>query len=132
MALERAGAVLLLVEGVPDEVTEAIVGATSVPVIGIGAGTACHGQVLVIQDLLGLTDDPPRFAEAVVNMGEQVRAAAMEWAKRVREGNIGGQRYVMQEGEAARFGIRPCPKHESTDAGGGSGPMGTPESPGAG
>lgn len=129
VALERAGAVLLLVEGVPDEVTEAIVAATSVPLIGIGAGTACHGQVLVIQDLLGLTDDPPRFAEAVVNMGEQVQAAAREWGKRVQDGNIGGQRYVMQEGEAARFGIRSRSSGESTDAATGSGPMGRPDGP---
>src|SRR5262249_3568045 len=47
IALERAGCVLLLVEAVPDEVTERILASTRVPLIGIGAGTACHGQVLV-------------------------------------------------------------------------------------
>lgn len=129
VALERSGAVLLLVEGVPDEVTQAIMAATKVPLIGIGAGAACHGQVLVIQDLLGLTDNPPRFAEAVVNLGPQLQEAASEWARRVRSGNIGGQRYVMQEGEAARFGIRERPGGESTDAATGPGPMGTTESP---
>jgi hypothetical protein len=48
---------------VPDEVTRGILQSTSAPLIGIGAGTECHGQVLVIQDLLGMTDEPPRFAE---------------------------------------------------------------------
>ena len=129
VALERAGAVLLLVEGVPDEVTRAIVAATTVPLIGIGAGTACHGQVLVIQDLLGLTDDPPRFAEAVVNLGPQIAQGAAEWARRVRAGNIGGQRYVMHPGEAARFGIRGAAGPESTDAATGPSPMGTTDDP---
>ncbi|MEM9374280.1 MAG: 3-methyl-2-oxobutanoate hydroxymethyltransferase, partial [Planctomycetota bacterium] len=75
IALEAAGAVLLLVEAVPPEVTERIVAATRVPVIGIGAGTACHGQILVVHDLLGLTDQPPRFAEAVETLGERIRTA---------------------------------------------------------
>ncbi len=130
IALERAGAVLLLVEGVPDEVTAAILRSTSVPLIGIGAGTACHGQVLVIQDLLGLTDDPPRFAEPLLNLGPQIAAAAAEWGRRVRSGNIGGQRYVMHEGEAARFGIRGGSGPESSGAATPPGPMGSTEGPG--
>ena len=129
LALERAGAVMLLVEGVPDEVTKAITASTNVPLIGIGAGTACHGQVLVIQDLLGLTDDPPRFAEAVVDLGRQIAAATAEWGRRVRSGNIGGERYVMREGEAARFGIRRPSPPESADAATGTGPMGTTGKP---
>ncbi|MFG0243706.1 MAG: 3-methyl-2-oxobutanoate hydroxymethyltransferase [Phycisphaerales bacterium JB054] len=113
VALERAGAVLLLVEAVPPEVTEAIMAATSVPLIGIGAGTACHGQVLVIQDLLGMTDSPPRFAEAVVQLGLATRDAAATWVRRVSERNIGGRRYVMDEGEAERLGIQSRPSTES-------------------
>lgn len=101
VALEAAGAVLLLVEAVPDAVTERIVEATSVPVIGIGAGTACHGQILVVNDLLGLTDQPPRFAEPVDAMGERIKAAGAEWAKRVQHGTIGGSRYTMRDGEEA-------------------------------
>lgn len=124
IALEQAGAVLLLVEAVPDEVTRAIVASTSIPLIGIGAGTACHGQVLVIQDLLGLTDAPPRFAEAVVQLGPQIQSAASSWVQRVRERAIGGQRYAMREGEAARFGIRSGGMAESADARADARPMG--------
>lgn len=102
VAMERAGAVLVLVEAVPDEVTERIVASVSVPVIGIGAGTACHGQVLVVHDLLGLTDRPPRFAEPVDAIGERIRAAGAEWVERVRAGRIGGTRYRMRaEGPGA-------------------------------
>lgn len=102
VAMERAGAVLILVEAVPDEVTERIVKSVSVPVIGIGAGTACHGQILVVHDLLGLTDRPPRFAEPVDALGERIRAAGADWAERVRTDRIGGVRYSMRDGAGAR------------------------------
>ncbi|MFG0259309.1 MAG: 3-methyl-2-oxobutanoate hydroxymethyltransferase, partial [Phycisphaerales bacterium JB041] len=113
VALERAGAVLLLVEAVPSEVTEAIMAATTVPLIGIGAGTAAHGQVLVVQDLLGMTDSPPRFAEAVAELGLATQDAAVAWVRRVAERNIGGRRYVMDDGEAERLGIQNRPTTET-------------------
>lgn len=113
VALERAGAVMLLVEAVPDEVTRRLLSATSIPVIGIGAGTECHGQVLVLQDLLGLSDTPPRFAEAVANLGPAVQRAAAEWVLRVREGRIGGRRYSMSKGEADKLRHPPGPKSEN-------------------
>ena len=97
-AMEEAGAVLILIEAVPEEVTRRVVDAVSVPVIGIGAGTACHGQILVVHDLLGLTDQPPRFAEPVESLGERIRAAGAEWAERVRTDRIGGGRYTMRAG----------------------------------
>jgi len=98
-ALEDAGAVLLLIEAVPTDVTEAVVKATSRPVIGIGAGTACHGQILVVNDLLGLTDQPPRFADPVDEIGPRIRAAGEEWVRRVATGEIGGTGYTMKKGE---------------------------------
>lgn len=111
VALERAGAIMLLVEAVPDEVTRRLVAATNVPLIGIGAGTECHGQVLVIQDLLGLTDTPPRFAEPVAQLGPVLQQAAAEWVVRVRDRRIGGRRYSMSRGEAEKLrnrgGARP-------------------------
>ena len=100
VALEQAGAVMLLVEAVPDEVTDAILAATSVPLIGIGAGTRCHGQVLVLHDLLGLTDRPPRFAEPVASLGPALREAGAEWVRRVAARSIGGTRYSMRPGES--------------------------------
>lgn len=97
VALERAGAVLLLIEAVPPEVTGRVLDATRVPLIGIGAGTACHGQILVVQDLLGMSDRAPRFAEPVAALGEAVRQAGAEWVRRVGERAIGGQTYRMRE-----------------------------------
>ncbi|MEZ6243028.1 MAG: 3-methyl-2-oxobutanoate hydroxymethyltransferase [Phycisphaerales bacterium] len=101
--LERAGAVMILVEAIPPEVAEALVKRTSVPVIGIGAGPACHGQILVIQDLLGLTDLPPRFADPVAQMGPDITRAARTWVERVAARRIGGQAYTMREGEAEKL-----------------------------
>ncbi|MBL9030388.1 MAG: 3-methyl-2-oxobutanoate hydroxymethyltransferase [Phycisphaerae bacterium] len=102
-ALERAGAVLLLVEAVPDEVAAEVVARAQVPVIGIGAGPACHGQVLVLQDLLGMTDAAPRFAEPVAQLGVATQKAAAEWVRRVSAGRIGGRPYAMAPAESEKF-----------------------------
>jgi 3-methyl-2-oxobutanoate hydroxymethyltransferase len=107
VALERAGCVMMLVEAVPDEVTRRIMEETSVPLIGIGAGTACHGQVLVLQDLLGLSDSPPRFAEPVAALGDMLVAAGQEWIRRVAERRIGGERYHMRGSESPDVTIAP-------------------------
>ncbi|MDX2146901.1 MAG: 3-methyl-2-oxobutanoate hydroxymethyltransferase [Planctomycetota bacterium] len=96
IALEQAGCSLLLVEAVPDEVTQGILEKTRVPLIGIGAGTACHGQVLVLQDALGMSDSAPRFAQPVAQLGPMVEQAGREWVRRVAERSIGGERYTMK------------------------------------
>jgi 3-methyl-2-oxobutanoate hydroxymethyltransferase len=103
VAMERAGCVLLLIEAVPDEVTLEVLAATGIPLIGIGAGAACHGQVLVLQDLLGLSDKAPRFAEPVAQLGPAVQKAGAEWVARVKARKIGGRRYSMAAGEAAKL-----------------------------
>lgn len=103
VALEQAGCVMLLVEAVPDEVSRAILQRTSLPLIGIGAGPSCHGQVLVLQDLLGLSDTPPRFAEPVASLGVELEKAGREWVRRVAERRIGGRGYSMRAGEAERL-----------------------------
>lgn len=100
-ALEDAGAVMLLVEAVPDEATARILESTSLPVIGIGAGSAPHGQVLVLQDLVGMTDGPPRFAQPVANLGAALEQAGREWVQRVAQRKIGGERYTMRSSQTA-------------------------------
>jgi 3-methyl-2-oxobutanoate hydroxymethyltransferase len=102
-ALARAGARMILVEAVPDEVTSRVLERVDVPVIGIGAGSACHGQVLVLQDLLGLTDTPPRFAEPLAALGRSIETAARAWCERVSARRVGSGTYSMKPGEAERF-----------------------------
>ena len=103
-ALQDAGAVLLLIEAVPDEVTERVMDIARVPVIGIGAGTACDGQILVVNDLVGLTDFPPRFAEPVANVGDSILDAGRKWVQNVGNRTIGGKRYTMRAGESEKLG----------------------------
>lgn len=67
-ALDEAGVFALVLEGIPADVAGEITRAISAPTIGIGAGPGCDGQVLVLHDLLGLTERPPRFARAYADL----------------------------------------------------------------
>lgn len=103
VALEKAGATMLLIEACPDEVSQRIVQETSVPVIGCGAGPSCHGQIVVLQDLLGLTDWQPSFARPITALGDRIIAAAQRWIEMVRASELGEHPYTMNEGELDKF-----------------------------
>lgn len=103
VALEQAGCVMLLVEAVPPEVAREIMDRTGIPLIGIGAGPAPHGQILVLQDLIGLTHWQPGFATPVASLGPRIREAAEEWVKKVASREISDHRYRMKLGEAAKL-----------------------------
>jgi 3-methyl-2-oxobutanoate hydroxymethyltransferase len=107
MAMEEAGATMLLIEAVPNEVAQRVVEKTTVPVIGCGAGPACHGQVVVLQDLLGLTDWQPRFAKPITRLGEQIIAAAAQWKRMVRTSELGEHPYKMSASELEKLDGRP-------------------------
>lgn len=97
MALEDAGCVILLIEATPPEVAETILERTSVPLIGIGAGPNCHGQIVVLQDLLGLTDRQPPFAAPVAEFGASLKDAAERWVRRVSAREASSHRYRMRD-----------------------------------
>ncbi len=102
LELERAGAVCLLIEAVPDEVTRKVLEATTIPVIGIGAGPRPHGQVLVLHDLIGMSLFPPRFADPVADLGRELEKAAGEWVRRVAARQVGGAGYEMKTDVSGR------------------------------
>jgi len=93
--LEDAGACLLLIEATPAEVAEQIVERTSVPVIGCGAGPACHGQIVVTQDIFGLTDWQPGFAKPITDLAEATQSAAIRWMNMVASSELGEHPYTM-------------------------------------
>lgn len=94
-ALEDAGAFSIVLELVPAAVAARITEAVSIPTIGIGAGAGCDGQVLVLQDLLGLNDlFAPKFLKRYANLADDVRAAVSRFADDVR-----GGRYPSREHE---------------------------------
>ena len=103
VAMEQAGAVMLLIEAAPNEVSERIVEKTNIPVIGCGAGPVCHGQVVVLQDLLGLTDWHPVFAQPLMQLGPEVMRAAGQWVEKVRISDLGEHPYKMRDDEAEKL-----------------------------
>lgn len=88
--LEAAGADLLLLECVPRELAARITAAVRVPVIGIGAGPECAGQVLVLHDLLGLGEHRPRFAPSFLVAGRDIPGAVAAYGEAVRSGTFPG------------------------------------------
>lgn len=86
--LANAGAVIVLVEATPAEVSQAVVEAVGVPVIGCGAGPACHGQIVVTHDILGLTDWQPSFAKSEGRLGSSVQSIVEQWCEKVRRGEL--------------------------------------------
>ena len=103
MVLEEAGCVMLLVEAVPEEVTGRVLENTNIPLIGIGAGPGCHGQILVLQDLLGMTDWQPGFATPVAHLGTTIQSLAEQWVSRVADRKVTEHRYRMKDGESDKL-----------------------------
>ena len=78
------GAVMVLLEAVPSAVSRGVVDAladrdVTVPVVGCGAGNACHGHVVVLHDLLGMTDWHAPFAKPMADLGHQIETVARQW-----------------------------------------------------
>jgi 3-methyl-2-oxobutanoate hydroxymethyltransferase len=84
--LEKAGVFALVLEGMPAEVGKAVTEAVSVPTIGIGAGPHCDGQVLVVNDMLGLNEWTPKFVKAYANLRKEIDRAARTFASEVEAG----------------------------------------------
>ena len=89
LATQQAGAFAVVLECVPAEVAQAVTAALSIPTIGIGAGTGCDGQILVVHDMLGLFDDlKPRFVKQYADLGGAVVRAVEDYCREVREGTF--------------------------------------------
>lgn len=84
-ALEEAGAYAVVLELVPADVAQRVTEALTIPTIGIGAGNATSGQVLVGYDMLGLTDFTPRFLRHFAELGDQVRDATRAYVDAVHD-----------------------------------------------
>ncbi|MDG6093587.1 3-methyl-2-oxobutanoate hydroxymethyltransferase [Acetobacter sp. AN02] len=88
-ALEAAGAFGVVLEVVPAELAAHIAGLLTIPVIGIGAGAGCDGQVQVWHDVLGLFEGrPPRHASVFAPIGRQIEDGLKEYAEAVRMGTF--------------------------------------------
>ena len=91
LALQEAGAALLVLECVPSDLAREISASLRIPVIGIGAGGCCDGQVLVLYDLLGITPaegEPPRFVKNFLTGRDGIRAAVRAYVEEVKSGRF--------------------------------------------
>lgn len=90
LAVEAAGAELLVLECVPRALAGSISRALKLPVIGIGAGVDCDGQILVLHDILGISSYIPRMANDFLQHGGSVRDAITAYVQAVRSGDFPG------------------------------------------
>ena len=86
LALEKAGAFSIVLEAIPAELGGEISRSMTIPTIGIGAGPECDGQVLVVNDLLGLSERLPKLAKAYADLTSGIDAAARAFASDVEAG----------------------------------------------
>ena len=94
-AIAEAGAFSIVIEGTAESVARELTEAVAVPTIGIGGSPACDGQILVIDDVLGLfTGFTPRFAKRYRELGAEIRAIAREYADDVRAGRFPGPEHT--------------------------------------
>src|SRR6185369_13220738 len=90
-AAEEAGAFSIVLECIPVEAAVKITAAVRIPTIGIGAGTGCDGQVLVTNDLLGLTSGyVPRFVKAYADLKTTISEAITRFRDDVRQSRFPG------------------------------------------
>lgn len=88
IALDEAGAFAIVLEGIPADVAETITTRVSVPTIGIGAGDRCDGQILVVNDMLGLTDRVPSFVKQYANLQQEISHAVAQYVAEVQTGSF--------------------------------------------
>ena len=99
-ALESAGAYAIVIEAVPPAVAREVTSAVKVPTIGVGAGPACDGQVLVCTDLLGLSrGHAPKFAKRYAELGDAVVDAVRRYTQEVRSGAFPAAEHAYQTSE---------------------------------
>ena len=100
-ALQDAGVFSLVLECVPAPLAARVTRELAIPTIGIGAGPDCDGQVLVWQDMLGLTGKTPKFVRQFAPVGDIMRQAFRDYAAAVREGAFpqGEHCYQLEEAE---------------------------------
>ena len=84
IAIAHAGAFAIVIEGVVDSIADEITRAVACPTIGIGASANCDGQVLVVDDMLGMFERTARFVKRYDNFAERISAAAAQYAEEVR------------------------------------------------
>jgi 3-methyl-2-oxobutanoate hydroxymethyltransferase len=93
LALEKAGAFAIVLEAMPADLGAEITGSVQIPTIGIGAGPGCDAQVLVVNDLLGLTEKPPKLAKSYAELRSVITDAARAFVRDVESGTFPDEKH---------------------------------------
>ncbi|CTQ73607.1 3-methyl-2-oxobutanoate hydroxymethyltransferase [Roseibium alexandrii] len=90
----EAGAFALVLEGMVEPLAAKITKQIPIPTIGIGASAECDGQILVLEDMLGLNPTPPKFVKVYGNLGGQIEAAVKSYADEVKDRSFPSEKQV--------------------------------------
>ena len=94
IACEQAGAQMIVLEAIPSSLGKRITESLSIPTIGIGAGADCSGQVLVLQDMLGISPGkPPKFVKNFMDGHASIEAAVKAYVREVKSGKFPGSEH---------------------------------------
>jgi 3-methyl-2-oxobutanoate hydroxymethyltransferase len=85
ISVAQAGAFSVVIEAVAEPLAKRLTGAVAIPTIGIGASAACDGQILVMEDMLGLTPRVPKFVKRYGDLGPGIEKAIADYAAEVRD-----------------------------------------------
>lgn len=100
LAVQEAGAFALVLECVPMQLASLITQKLNIPTIGIGSGAGCDGQVLVAQDMLGMTTGSvPKFVKCFAPVGEIIKKAASDYIQEVENGTYPAEEYSFSIGD---------------------------------
>ncbi len=98
IAAQQAGAYGIVLEGIPKALAQEVTDALDIPTIGIGAGDGCDGQVLVVNDMLGMDDEfQPRFVKRYAPVGDVIRDAVRGYIDEVRSGEFPSDEHAFLE-----------------------------------
>ncbi|MCG2634092.1 MAG: 3-methyl-2-oxobutanoate hydroxymethyltransferase [Gammaproteobacteria bacterium] len=88
LALQQAGAAMIVLEAIPRALARSVTESLTIPTIGIGAGPECDGQVLVLQDMLGIYGTPPKFTRDFTQGTSGIQAAVDAYLQAVKSGEF--------------------------------------------
>jgi 3-methyl-2-oxobutanoate hydroxymethyltransferase len=93
-AIAEAGAFSIVLEGMAEPLAARITKQIAIPTVGIGASAECDGQILVMEDMLGLNPNPPKFVRRYANLGPDIETAVKAYAADVRDRSFPGKENV--------------------------------------
>ena len=92
--LQKAGVMSIVVEAVKAKVVEELINIAKIPIIGIGASPNCHGQILVLEDILGMFERTPKFVKKYANLRQDIKKAIKKYSIDVKQRKFPNKKYT--------------------------------------